>query len=103
MLSKFGRKGGITSASKGQLEGRLQHLHWEGRLDGRVVLEGREKGGKKEIYKLVFNRELIQLITSEKLGRCDVPEKALEGQHPSLKPGWLIAEHPPCTIPARTP
>lgn len=30
-------------------------------------------------------------------------EGVSEGQLPSLKPGWLIAEHPPCTIPARSP
>lgn len=39
----------------------------------------------------------------DKLGRGNIPEKAAEEQHPPLKPGWLIAEHPPCTIPARTP
>lgn len=61
-------------------------------------LEGRQKGGKK--------RDLVRSakrVTSEKLGGCNVPEKALEGQHSSLKPGCLTAEHPPCTIPERTP
>lgn len=42
-------------------------------------------------------------VTSEELGGRNVPEKALEGQHSSLKPGCLIAEHPPGIIPARTP
>lgn len=60
-------------------------------------------GGQGEGWEKMGFARSAKGVTSEKLGRCDVPEKALEGQHPSLKPGWLIAEHPPCTIPARTP